>query len=759
MMIQKLKNIKMWKEKPLYISIAIFMTIVLALLIRLAMPNAEYEYEGYYLFENDSYTNSTVVLEGIHLSPGIYRVELEYTTDTDLVGWCSVQDGTVFEGALLCNGEHLYSELQNTSFEMWLYETTDNLQIIMSKSVNGSLQTGNVRIVETNQLWTMLLTVVTIVALIVLAVMVFYYYNEKYRVSKEVKNTFFFVTLIIFIASLPYLCGYNITGADLTYHLQRIEGVKDGLLTGQFPVRIEPRWLYNHGYADAIFYCNTLLFIPAIFRLLGFTITASYNIYCIGLNIATAWISYYCFGKIFKNRNIGLVCSALYTLSIFRIYKLLITSAVGEGSAVTFMPLVIYGLYRIFTEEQEKPEYRTCWVPLMLGYTGLIQTHVLSCEITAIVTIVFCILHVRKFLSSKVWMEFVKAATCTVMLCLWYLVPFLDYYLTQDVHIKHVSGRTIQESGLTLAHLAFHFWRDGSNTPSAGMGMQYSHPVGIGLVLIVALCLYLIMWFGGIFEKNKTERVAFTQKTALVGILLLCMSTNMFPWDKIQSMNSIFASLVSSLQFPNRFLGWGTVCLVLIFGFCLYYFQLHDKKAYWVMIAVMFVGITTSSMYLLDYVKANQDYFELYNEESMGFGYISGAEYLIEGTNYENLSFAKVQANAGVKILNYEKTGLEAELQCLNLWDEENYVDVPILLYKGYRAVDAQSGQELLLCAGDNNVIRVIIPPNYNGTVQICFVSPIYWRIGEVVTEFTIVLLLVIWRNFYLKKEQLQGEK
>lgn len=748
MLIQRLFDIKLWKKRPVYIVGTLFVLIMLVLVVKIAMPNAEYSYEGNYVFENDCFIDNVAVIEGISLRPGVYRIELEYTTDTDVVALCNVQDGTVFDGGLLCNGEHFYSALNNTSYEMWLYEATENLQIVVSKSELGSLQTGNVRIVETNQLWTMLLTVVTIVALIVLAVMAFYYYNEKYRVSKEVRNTFFFVTLIIFIASLPYLCGYNITGADLTYHLQRIEGVKDGLLTGQFPVRIEPRWLYNHGYADAIFYCNTLLFIPAIFRLLGFTITASYNIYCIGLNIATAWISYYCFAKIFKNRNIGLVCSALYTLSIFRIYKLLITSAVGEGSAVTFMPLVIYGLYRIFTEEQEKPEYRTCWVPLMLGYTGLIQTHVLSCEITAIVTIVFCILHVRKFLSSKVWMEFVKAATCTVMLCLWYLVPFLDYYLTQDVHIKHVSGRTIQESGLTLAHLAFHFWRDGSNTPSAGMGMQYSHPVGIGLVLIVALCLYLIMWFGGTFEKNKTERVAFTQKTALVGILLLCMSTNMFPWDKIQSVNSIFASLVSSLQFPNRFLGWGTVCLVLIFGFCLYYFQLHDKKAYWVMIAVMFVGITTSSMYLLDYVKANQDYFELYNEESMGFGYISGAEYLIEGTDYELLSYADVQASDDIEVLHYEKSGLKAQLHCRNTADVDGYADIPMMMYKGYQAYDSQTGQDMQLSAGNNNVIRVAIPASYDGMICVRFISPIYWRISELISGATIVLLLVVWRRY-----------
>ena len=129
--------------------------------------------------------------------------------------------------------------------------------------------------------------------------------------------------------------------------------------------------------------------------MVGFTITAGYNIYCIGLNIATAWISYYCFSRMFGKRHIGIVCSGLYTLSIFRIYKLTITGATGEGSAVTFIPLVIYGLYRIFTEDPKEKRYKTAWIPVMLGYAGLMQTHVLTCEITAFVTSLFCLVFMR----------------------------------------------------------------------------------------------------------------------------------------------------------------------------------------------------------------------------------------------------------------------------------------------------------------------------------------------------------------------------
>lgn len=744
MLIQKVRELKVWKKKPFIIFTAIFLLLLIFLGIKIAKPCREYLYDGSASFTEETAAGKYEVYTGIELKPGVYRIELEYETDTDLAALCNVQDGTVFTGGLLCNDEHMYSALNQTGYNMWLYEETERLAVVIDYGGTGNLTIGSLHIVETNKLWTMLLTIVIFLGVLGYACITFYEYDKCYAVDKEKKHVFFCVAVISLIASIPYLCGYSITGADLTYHLQRIEGVKDGLLSGQFPVRLEPRWVFDHGYANGIFYCNALLYFPALLRMLGFTVTASYNAYCIGLNIATAWISYYCFSRMFGKRHIGIVCSGLYTLSVFRIYKLIVTGAVGEGSAVTFLPLVIYGLYRIFTENPKEKRYKTAWIPVMVGYAGLMQTHVLTCEITALVTIVFCLVFIRKIFCLNTFLELAKGALSAVLVSAWYLVPFLDYYLTENVHIRHVSARTIQDRGLYGAQLLFHFWEDGLYMPSGENGMQNSHPVGIGMVLVIALALFLILWFGGAFRKLKERSYRFEKMTALTGVMLLLMSLNTFPWDRIQSLNSVAASLVSSLQFPHRFLGWGTVCLVLIFGFCLWYFEKHQKKGYWIMTAVAVIGITTSSMYLIDCINTEQNYYKLYNEEGMGFGYISGAEYLIEGTDIEKLTFADAAAGEGVQIERYEKGRLRAELTCINQTGLESYVDIPLLLYKGYGATDAATGQEMELCYGENNVIRLVIPAGYEGTVLVSFESPVYWRISELISGLTIVALIVM---------------
>lgn len=75
----------------------------------------------------------------------------------------------------------------------------------------------------------------------------------------------FFVTLI---TALPLSQKGLTPGADLTFHLNRIEGLRQGLLAGEFPVRIQPGWMDGHGYA-AFMYGDLFLYIPAGCRICG----------------------------------------------------------------------------------------------------------------------------------------------------------------------------------------------------------------------------------------------------------------------------------------------------------------------------------------------------------------------------------------------------------------------------------------------------------------------------------------------------------
>ena len=118
---------------------------------------------------------------------------------------CNVKDGTVYQGGLLCNGEHLYSALGHTSYDFWLYEPTEELTVTIDYSGREKLTTGNLRIVETNLLWTRYLVILAAAALLVLATM----WLERREVVKgrneQRRQILFGIGVIAFFASIPYL--------------------------------------------------------------------------------------------------------------------------------------------------------------------------------------------------------------------------------------------------------------------------------------------------------------------------------------------------------------------------------------------------------------------------------------------------------------------------------------------------------------------------------------------------------------------------
>ena len=724
-----------------YTILGISLLLSLLCVIRIAMPNREWNYAGSYEFVKGAPCPDQEVYEHISLGAGVYRLELSYESAGDTNAMCNVKDGTVYYGGLLCNGEHMYAALDHTSYDFWLFEPTEELSVTIDYSGQESLTTGNLRIVETNLLWTRYLTILLAISALILWTL-WYQKRDAQNEEKERRHVVIFgIGVIAFLASIPYLYDGMISGADLTYHLQRIEGVKDGLLTGQFPVRLEPRWVFDHGYANGIFYCNLLLYFPAFLRMAGFTVTESYLLYCIALNLATVVIAWYSFGKMFRDDVVGLACSGLYTLSIFRVYRLLGTGAVGEGSAFTFFPLVLYGIYLVFEGKKEEREFRNSWIVLGLGYAGLVQTHVLSCEIAALMTVLLCLVYLPKLFEKERFLKCVQGAFFALGLSLWYLVPFLDYYFTQDVKIRHASARTIQERGVTFVQELQTFWNFHDTAASTTERMQYTHPVGPGLFLIAGVFLLLLLLFLEVIPRGKETEKSFAIRSAGVGCLALWMATDTFPWDALQTTSQTAATLVSSLQFPYRFIGWGMTFLIVVVGYLLSFFRKNQKLFYRMGLVIVMTAVATSYVYLIDAEDESTGAIHLYNRESMGFGYISGEEYLIYGTDSSALSFAKPEADEGIRISEYEKKGLRATFFCENSLDTQGTVKLPILLYKGYQA-SGDGGEPLEITDDGSHLLGVSVPAGYSGRITVKFTEPWYWRAAELIT-LTVVVAFV----------------
>lgn len=378
--------------------------------------------------------------------------------------------------------------------------------------------------------------------------------------------------LSAFLVSLPLFTDFLLVGADLQYQLLRIEALKDGLKEAGILLWAKPNWIEPKGFSFAFFYGDTFLYIPALFRLAGFNVQMSYRLFLILINAATAFGSHAAFRKIFRDDMTGLLGSALYTMSIYRVFLLYAEAELGEVLALLFLPFVLTGICTAL--DQEDKERRYGWLWLSLGLSGILRSHILSFGITILSALVLSVIYFKKLNHAAVWKQIGLCAAAFLLLNLNYFYGILQYIRVGGFVVNPVSGVPIQEKGIQIVQLFMAFYQAGTNREFGTQGVDGAIPVGLGLVFLAAVLTfcYLIFVYGEEFEKEEKKK-GFAALG--IGLCASFLGTLCFPWDSILKWSGLTSSLVSMIQSPWHFLQAGLLAFSVL-G-CLTY-QMAKKK-------------------------------------------------------------------------------------------------------------------------------------------------------------------------------------
>ena len=744
----KLELKRLRKQKLFVVLLIMEVCLLLWGVISLFGKTQSYSYE---LSDVALAAGENYVVNDVSLAKGTYLIKLYYKTDVDYASVCEIVfDNMGYRGGY-CNPFTLFAGKTQTEQEVWVLRDTN--QISVELTAGGMLELEGLEFCETHASDRIRLFGICVLLLFVNVVYVLRQKDNAGRITIEQKLVGCILVFVALLSSIPLMVDGIYSSGDIGYHLMRIEGVKDGLLSGQFPVRIAPNWQQGNGYADAVFYCELFLLPAALLRMIGFTVTTSYRIYLLLMNIATVVISYLAFSKLFKNRYIGAFCSAIYTLSLYRFVLTFAVGGLGETAAMLWLPLFVLGFSKIYGDNSEEKQYKWCWLPLTIAFSGMICSHMLGCELVGGFTVLLCVILWRKTFEKRRFMALVKTVAGFLLLTAWFWIPFADYMLTGDFMIQHASGRTIQERGLYLAHLLNPVFFAGSEVFIDEAGMQNTLPMGIGIALIIVAAT----WGGvGVIFRRECEASKMLSKedrcfgNILFGFSLLAimMSLNVFPWNYLHSMNGLFASLVSSLQRPYRVLTIANILLIALAGLLCKIFARHARKSLATAFAGVVVGLTLFiTLFLTGDFMFNTGMVRIYNSEGMGTGYIAGAEYLPYGVDAGKLTYHDPMATDNVVIEGFEKGALRRSVNCHNVSSQDGNVAVDLLYYKGYRACDADTGAALEVYAGENGLVSVVVPVGYDGVIDISFVSPWYWRLAEVVSYLSVVGMVILYRR------------
>lgn len=341
------------------------------------------------------------------------------------------------------------------------------------------------------------------------------------------------------VASLPIACGYVMSGGDVLLWLARIEEVKNGLLAGSvvlFPTS-EVTVAYEGG--AAALHSNLWLFIPAVIRILGGSITTAYRLYMFLLSLLAVISAKKFFELLFENENIAFMGALLYITCPYRIYICYDKADLGMAAAWSLIPLFLWGILKICHDKlMLKSVIVAAATFAAIGYAS---------GILFIITAGFALLLV-------VYKRKISIILPMFLGGILYLPGFIyltRYIIGGGMSIWNIPVGSISANGYRLGYF-FTSWVYRGDCP------------GLGLGLIGALSVLVWLW---IVEGNikVTKKYGFF---VLTFFLFAWMSMLLFPWDIVQRVGASMLRLISLMETPGICFGFVSIsaCVLGAYG-------------------------------------------------------------------------------------------------------------------------------------------------------------------------------------------------
>ena len=691
----------------------------------------------YYIDENTRLEDGVfLAMELPDLEKGVYEVQIKYDTNAEQVSRASSEKAgyrRLYGNAVSLRPSNMQKEV---SYRFTLLDKVDDLKVEILYTGAGMLSIEDFRVVHTRQEYSMGIFLIVLFSLLAGILFYFWIWREKKNADKTERKVLFALTVIFLLSCSNLMIDYFHSGDDMMFHANRVEGIAREWMNGNFPARLESYCMYGMGYPMSIMYPEVLLWPAALLRVFGFDLAFCMKGEYIFINLLTTLVSYVSFKNIFKDRQIGLWGSAVYTLSLYRLYNIYDRAAVGEFIAMTFLPLICWGLHRAFSENEDTVRERKTVFLLAFGYMGVLYSHVLSMEFVVFYTVILCLVLWRRFFRKSTFFTFLRAVLWAVGLSLWYLIPFLDYSLSANLNVFEV-GYPIQKLGLYPTQLFWFFPRKGASPYMYISGMRHIRAYSMGASLAVVFFCFIYMKVKGINGKRLQEYHEYTKikAAAIMGGLAMFMSLNIFPWDTIIEFSEGIRKVVYSIQFPYRFLVMVTISLSFLGCglFAVLKKEGDGKKGNCFAVSVLVLAVLSSSFYLNDEIQ-QYGWSDFREAAAMGSAMVGGGEYLPAKTEVSELPYTEVRTGDGIILGDYRKENAHVEFECVNEKTAESFVECNLLYYPGYEAREKETGEALEVISGKNNVLRVKIPADFSGSVVIDFVGKNYWKIGNMVS-------------------------
>ena len=394
--------------------------------------------------------------------------------------------------------------------------------------------------------------------------------------ERDIHRTIVIFLVLLSLGVLSYSTRFFMNGIphyhneDTIFHINRLLGLGN---VWDSPVNYYS-FCGNGTYVN-LFYPWLTMYPMWILYKISHSYVLAYKLYYLLLGIATIFISYRCMMGIVHDDLSSICFAALYTFSSYRFANVYIRAALGESVAMTFLPLVLLGIYNIFFDDEKK------WRTMSIGFALIAYTHNLSLLLVGFITVTLGVASFYFWDCKKQRVIcFVKAVFVAIMLSLAALIPMLHATMTNNIFTPEVDiGRLIR----TTDKLSDIINNSISNTLT-----QHS----IGLLVLFALIGFIILIKNDKIKKTKEYIPACV--FAVFGLVILFSASSLFPWGLIGRF-----SLFRIIQFPWRLYAYSTLLITAAFSIALKYAKNRIKLLVTIFVCLFGVALMISSVSVL----------------------------------------------------------------------------------------------------------------------------------------------------------------
>lgn len=351
------------------------------------------------------------------------------------------------------------------------------------------------------------------------------------------------ILILSFFAFKPLLSPGFFPIHDNT-QVARVYEMTKALKDGMFPVRWSQDLGYGFGYPIFNFYNPLFYYLASFTGVLGVNSLLSTKLMVI-LGIILSFISMYILSKEFWGKWGGILSASLYGLAPYHAVDLYVRGDFTESLAYSFIPLIFYGLWKIYKISKWKYVILTS-----LSFAAIIVSHNLTAVIISPFLVLFLIflLLKQKSRNKKITAYSLMSLLIGVLISAFYSFPAILEMKYTNILSQIGGGADFRDHFVCVGQLWSSPWGYGGSVKGCIDGVSFM----IGKYHIVLLTISLLISIIFLFSKRKNVNIKDKALIILVSSfgflisLLLTLDLSKFIWETVGPM--------SFIQYPWRFL-------------------------------------------------------------------------------------------------------------------------------------------------------------------------------------------------------------